>query len=127
MTYEQRTGRIQTVTAETPKRKPGNPNWKRGGPSPNPGGQTKEQVADRALLEARLDTEEYREAFLAGYLKQLQDGNPAILKDYADRKLGKPVERLDVAHSGSVENPAKPLTTEDLIAVAKASQPKPGP
>lgn len=114
------------MDAENTKRPRGNPNWKRGGPSPNPGGQTAAQKAARDLLDMRLDEEEYREAFLDGYLKQLEEGNPAILKDYADRKLGKPVERLDVAHSGSVENPAKPLTTEDLLTIAKSAQPKPG-
>jgi hypothetical protein len=111
------------MSAETGKRAPGNPNWRRGGPSPNPGGQTKEQVAARELLDMRLDAEEYREAFLAGYLAALQDKNPAILKDYADRKLGKPVERLDVAHSGAVENPARPLTTEQLVAIASQAKP----
>lgn len=109
--------------AEIAKRGPGNPNWKRGGPSPNPGGQTAEQKAARDLLEMRLDAEEYREAFLRGYLAQLADGNAVILKDYADRKLGKAPERFDVVHSGDVENPAQPLTTDMLVVIATKEKP----
>lgn len=73
-----------------------NPTGKGGftkGQSGNPSGTTTEAQQARLVLEMRLDGPEYQDAFLVAYLEQLKEGNATILKDYADRKLGKPVER----------------------------------
>lgn len=93
------------------------------GASGNAGGMTAEQKAARDLLNTELDSDEMRDAFVKGYKAQLEKGNALILVDYANRKLGKPVERVEASFSS--ENPAEPLTTEALLELATKLQPKP--
>lgn len=103
-----------------------NPEGKGGfkkGASGNPGGQTAEQKAARDLLNAALDTDEMRNAFLEGYTKQLKQGNALILVDYANRRLGKPAETVNVAASVTKDEAAVPLTTEMLIDIATKERP----
>lgn len=97
----------------------------KGSPSNNPGGFTKDQKAARELLNAALDTDEMRAAFLAGYREQLERGNPLILVDYANRKLGKPAEAVTIDAKVVGSDAARPLTTETLLALAEGLKPKP--
>lgn len=101
-----------------------NPEGKGGfkkGQSGNPGGLTKEARAARDLLTADLSSEEMRVAWRAGYAKALSEGNALILADYLNRTLGKPVESVSIEANVNNENPAAPLTTEQLVAIAQAA------
>lgn len=91
--------------------------WRAGDPSPNPSGVTKADKAARDLLRAALHSETYRDAWKKSYLRQLEEGNPLILKDYADRVGGKAVDRVEVT---AVERPLAPMTSEELIALARS-------
>jgi hypothetical protein len=94
----------------------------------NPGGLTKEQREARDLMNAALFDEPTRKAWKAGYLQALAEANPIILKDYADRTLGKPTERI--LHGEDPENPfdTTPALTQDerraLLKVQLAAEAK---
>lgn len=93
--------------------------WKKG-QSGNPHGVTSEQKLAAQTLAMRLDAPEYREAFLTAYLMRLKEGNQPILIDYANRKLGKAPEILEVRE----DRPAASLTVEQLLAIARATEPQ---
>jgi hypothetical protein len=96
------------------KRKRGNPNWVKGGPSPHPGGKPKKLVEIEAMLDAEHRTpDNMREVFTR--LKELamedmitahtdekgvehvtrRPPNPAFMALYLDRILG-PVKELKI-------------------------------
>lgn len=83
-----------------------NPNMVKGGPSTNPSGLSKEQRAAREALRLWLESEGTTARGKAAYLKALDDGNPAIIKDWADRTMGKVKEMLELS-----ENPDAPVLT----------------
>lgn len=88
----------------------------------NPGGLTKEQRAARDELRAALAKDGAR--IHAALMRLVDNDNPAAVV-YAHTALhGKEPMALDVEHSGSVENPAKPLTTEMLVDIANAAKAK---
>jgi hypothetical protein len=91
------------------------------GQSGNPGGLTREARAFRDLMNADLETDDMRTAWREGYRKAMQEGNHFVLVDYANRKLGKPAETVNM--NTTSENPAAPLTTEQLLEIAKAVKP----
>ena len=104
------------MSAETPKRKPGNPNWKRGGASPNPGGQTAAQKAARDTLRQMLidDADTVHEALLRG----IRADNPVLIK-YAHEQLhGKAPDKLE-ADVNNHSDPFDGLTTEELRELVK--------
>jgi hypothetical protein len=89
------------------------------GKSANPGGMTAEQRRARDELREALakDSAEVH----AALLRLIKNDNPQAIV-YAHQVLhGKEPERLDVKHD--VENPAAPLTTEQLLEIAKAVKP----
>jgi hypothetical protein len=63
------------------------------GASGNPGGLTSEERQARDALRKWLAAETLEEG-KAAYRQALLDGNPAIIKDWADRLLGKVKERV---------------------------------
>ncbi len=79
------------------------------GEARNPGGLTKEARAARDLAQADLRDPEMRAAWKKGYLSQLQQENPIILKDWIDRVGGKPKEYLEL--SEDPESPASDKLT----------------
>lgn len=87
--------------------------FKRGGPSPNPGGQTAEQRAARDALNRALCEPKRQKMALAAYDALLGEGNPIIVKDYFDRTAGKPKEHVEVT---GVERQLEPVSTDALIA-----------
>lgn len=102
------------------KRPRGNPNWVKGGPSPNPTGQSAEQRAARDAIRAALAGK--REMVHDALIALIEAGNERATI-YAHQVLhGKEPDTFNVEHSGSVENPAKPLTTEELVAIARATK-----
>ena len=89
----------------------------------NPGGLTKEarEMRDKMREMLRADAEDVH----AALVDLVRERNaPAVI--YAHTLLhGKDPDKLDVEHSGALENPAKPLTTAQLVAIAAASKPEP--
>lgn len=97
------------------KRDRGNPNWKRGGPSPNPGGRPKEE---REVVEAlRLHGDELVEALLR--LALAKKPNVKAIAEAFNRAYGKAkqVVELTGAGGGPVEIDLKRLKQEDLDAL----------
>lgn len=91
----------------------------------NAGGMTKEQREARDKLRSALagDADEVHAALMQLVKERNQ---PAVI--YAHQVLhGKEPLAVDMEHSGIGDNPARPLTTEDLLAIAKSAEPKPGP
>lgn len=69
------------------------------GQSGNPKGISKADGEAKALMRGFLAMGSTFEEWRKSYLEKLTEGNPLILKDYADRVDGKPIER--VAHSNA--------------------------
>ena len=86
----------------------------------NPGGTTKEERQARDALRLWLATEMVEEGKVA-YRKAISDGNPAIIKDWADRLLGKVKERVEVS-----DDPDAPLlggwSLNDVLKALSASR-----
>jgi hypothetical protein len=76
--------------------------WKKGGPSPNPGGRPKK---DLASIIAREVFTENPEAIKAGLARALQRGDGAVFKSLADRAFGRLPQPLQV--SGEPEHPVQ--------------------
>ena len=88
------------------------------GNSGNPGGMTKEQREARDAVRRKLadDADEVHDALLA----LIRERNPAAVV-YAHGLLhGK--DPLELKHSGGFDNPATPITTEKLLAIAEATK-----
>lgn len=101
-------------------RKGGNPNWVKGGLSPNPHGLSKAARATADKVRNLLSTEEFSETWRVAYLNQIKEENPLILKDYADRVLGKPKEYIQVSEDPDAPlSPHYQLSLEELKAVAR--------
>jgi hypothetical protein len=88
--------KIQNKPPEKPKRPRGNPNWKKGGPSPNPGGRPKEEREVVEIL--RLKGRELAEKLLE---VALEDGNVKAIAEAFNRAYGKPKETVEF--SGTVK------------------------
>lgn len=69
------------------------------GKSGNPSGRSSEHQKAQGLMRSFMALETTFEAWKAAYLELLAEKNPVIVKDYADRIDGKPVER--VAHQNA--------------------------
>lgn len=87
----------------------------------NPGGMTAEQKEARAVLQLWLESEGTAERGKAAYLKALDDGNAAIIKDWADRTLGKVKERVE--HSSDPDAPVLTgWTLQDVLEALAAAR-----
>jgi hypothetical protein len=75
--------------------------WKRGGPSPNPGGRPKKDLA--SIIARRVFTEN-PEAIKSAFAMALQRGDPAVFKALAERAFGRLPQPIAV--SG---DPGKPV------------------
>ncbi len=87
------------------------------GESGNPGGLTVRQAQVRRDLLTWLASEGVTAKFKAAYLKALGDGEASILRDCADRLLGKVKVPVELG-----EDPERPLlgaTKEEIIAALK--------
>lgn len=69
------------------------------------------------FMHQQLASSEFIAAWKKSYLKALEEGNPVILRDFADRVGGKPVERVDL---NVKERPLEALNNDDLVALARA-------
>ena len=89
----------------------------------NPGGLTAEERQARDALRKWLCVETMEEG-KAAYRQALSDGNPAIIKDWADRLLGKVKERVEMS-----EDPDAPMlggwSLTDVLAALTAAREKP--
>lgn len=102
------------MAAEKPKR--GNPNWVKGGPSPNPGGQTQEQREARDLLRKLLadDAKTVHDMLMS----RIREGSDLLIK-YAHEQLhGKAPDKLE-ADVSRTPDPFADLTVEELRALVK--------
>lgn len=90
------------------------------GETRNPGGMTKEQRAARDLFNTDLTKPARYRRFLAAYDKALDDGNPVILKDYADRVGGKVKEAIEFEDKTPNRDASPPLTNDERRALLKA-------
>lgn len=89
------------------------------GNSGNPGGITAEERQKRDALRLWL-TEETPEKGKAAYLKALEDGNPAIIKDWADRMFGKVKEHVEL--SGDADAPLLNATLEQILEIVRSGK-----
>jgi len=69
------------------------------GQSGNPKGRSTADLEAQALMRGFFAAGTTFEEWRKSYLEKLSEGNPLILKDYADRVDGKPVEHI--AHSNA--------------------------
>lgn len=53
------------------------------------------------------------------YLRKLQQGNPLILKDFNDRVLGKPTQRVEVSADVTSKNLLSTLSPDQVLKLAK--------
>lgn len=88
----------------------------------NPGGLTREQreMRDKMRDKLRGDADEVHDALM----KLVRDGNaPATI--YAHQLLhGKDPDKVEMDANVNSDNPARPLSTADLLAVVAASKPE---
>lgn len=70
--------------------------FKKGDPARNPGGLTVEEREARDILRKALAAPKFRDAWQEAYFAAIEERNPVILKDYADRVLGKAKEMVEV-------------------------------
>lgn len=71
--------------------------FKKGDPARNPGGLTVEEREARDILRKALAAPKFRDAWQDAYFAAIEERNPVILKDYADRVLGKAKEMVEVS------------------------------
>ena len=90
------------------------------GQSGNPGGLTSHQAQRRRDMLTWVSSEPVTEAFKRAYLKALKAGEAAIVKDCADRLLGKVA--LAVELEGGFKLPDG-LTAEQVLAIARGEKP----
>jgi hypothetical protein len=91
------------------------------GETRNPGGLTADERAARDTIRKALASPEMFSSWRRGYLSQLEQENPLILKDYADRVGGKPKDRVELSEDpDSPLSPHGQLTIEELKAIARA-------
>lgn len=90
----------------------------------NPGGMTAEQKEARAVLQLWLESEGTTAKGKAAYLKALDDGNPAIIKDWADRTLGKVKDRIEHSTDPEAGMPPGWTLADVLEALAAAREAK---
>ncbi len=87
--------------------------------TPNPGGLTAIERAARDAIRQALAAPDMQQAWRAGYLAQLIEQNPLILKDYADRVGGRPKERVELSQDPDAPaNPLAQMATEMLAEFA---------
>lgn len=89
------------------------------GKSGNAGGLSARQHQVRRELHTWLASEEVTPKFKKAYLKALESGEPAILRDCADRLLGK--VKLPVELGEDTERPLLGATAAEIIAALKGS------
>ncbi len=95
--------------------------------TPNPGGLTQAERAARDLMRRELGSPDMFQAWRAGYLAQLMEQNPLILKDYADRVGGKPKERVEVSGDApdwlaNLAEKLKDATLEQVLELARSEK-----
>ena len=96
--------------------------WKKGCPSPNPGGRPKRDLAAEI---ARAVFEGNEEAICLAMLKALRKGNPRVFKELAERGYGKLTQRHEIP---GIENLAERIAEarKRVKEAARASCPAPG-
>lgn len=77
----------------------------------NPGGMTADERQKRAVLNLWLEEEVPTEKGKAAYLKALDDGNASVILDWANRRLGKVKERVELS-----DDPDSPVLTGWTLA-----------
>ena len=89
------------------------------GQSGNPGGLTSEERQARDALRLWLAKDTVAIGKVA-YLQALEDGNPAIIKDWADRMFGKVKEHVEL--SGDAEAPLLAATLEQVLEIVRSGK-----
>src|SRR5262245_2645402 len=118
-----------TTRPNMPARPPnsrGNPNWRRGGPSPNPTGMSAEEQKARDALRTALAAPEMFQAWQAAYLSLLRERNPVIVKDYADRIGGRSVDRGSDDEPRGAEPPSVLMrfkSSDELLEAIRRTEP----
>lgn len=90
------------------------------GQSGNPGGMTAQQRKVRDQLQTWLASEAVTPKFKKAYLKALEEGNPAILKDCAERLMGKVKQPVELGDDE--ERPLLGVAAEAIIAALKGDK-----
>jgi hypothetical protein len=93
-----------------------------GGGSLNPGGLSSEHREVAEKLSSALRKADFQKAWKVAYLALLKDANPVIVKDYADRLMGKAKELVEVTGKDGAplqyDHAFKTLTREVLLKLA---------
>ncbi len=97
---------------------------KKGEPSRNPHGLSKEAKAERDLVNALLLTPARDQVWLSAYDAALTAGVAPIILDYAHRRLGKPPESINVTDDRSNEllEMLKAVPPEDVLKFLDATK-----
>ncbi len=101
--------------ANKPETKRGNPNWVKGGSSPNPTGRPRS--VDEFRLKARAVVDELVLQAWEAEVRNMGDNWLKASELLAAYGYGKPTQGIEV--SDVTKSPAKELTADDLRALAK--------
>lgn len=82
----------------------------------NPSGLSRAQAEGKRRLMVWLRSPEMEARFQRAYAAALDDGNPAVVVDCANRLMGKVKEEVELSESD--ERPLKSLAIEKLLALA---------
>jgi hypothetical protein len=112
---------IENTAATAPRKRGGAPLWRKGGPSPNPGGRP---AVIRDLREAARGYSTEALETLAKVMRDEEAGpaaRVAAAKELLDRGFGKPVQAVDVGVKMDVGQTAAEVLMR-LTAAAKAAK-----
>lgn len=88
------------------------------GYSGNASGGPKAKNVVKALIEKQIFSPEFAAEFVKQYDKLMKAGHPSIVKDYADRTMGRAKESGD--QNEAKANPLQHYSTEELLKLLKA-------
>ncbi len=86
----------------------------------NPGGMTRAVRRRADEVREALSSPDFRASALRAYKALLDEGNPFIVKDWMDRVIGKPKERVEISEDPDAQvSPIMQLSLEELKAIAR--------
>jgi hypothetical protein len=95
-----------------PKRKRGNPNWVKGGPSPNPAGRARGYEAFRESCR------EHSPEAVAALVSKVREGDVSAMRVLLEYGWGKPSSAPEDLEAAREASPLVGLTREQLLRLA---------
>lgn len=99
-----------------------NGTWKKGMASPNPSGRPRVDPEVVKAMRTALESPEMVMAWREGYQRLLEAGEPSIIRDYADRMLGKATDLAAVPATPPSIIPVR-MTDDEIDDLAAAPDP----